>query len=208
MMDRRTFNKALGGLFAGALIPISEPIAATVSSLTPHTPSHFGLTHFGITSSFELPTTFGLGQIEVFQDIAEEPKIEGEFAFYTNEERTEEATVFFEGTHKEWSVDAKLAESVPDSILGKVVDDSHLSGQGRMFYEMKSVEVFYPNGGDQVNLLDIQRHRKERVNDRDQCYDIVLRVSSDSQETYTVTMKNALIVDLVIASDNENNFQS
>lgn len=206
-MDRRTFNKALGGLFAGALIPISEPIAATVSSITPHMPSHFGLTHFGMTTNFILPDFPGR-HLEIYENLDDEPKVEGEFAFYTNEERTEEATVFFESTHKECSVDAKPAESVPDNVFGKVVDDSYLSGQGRLFYEMNSVEVFYPNGGDQVNLLDIQRHRKERVNDRDQCYDIALGVSSGSQETYTVTMKNALIVDLVIASDNENNFQS
>ncbi len=200
-MDRRTFNKALSGLFAGALLPISEPLVATVVGTA--APSHFGLTHFGLTTSFTLDPIMGNGKLEPFIDIDEEPIIEGEFAFYTDEERTEEKTVFFEGKSKKWDVvaDPKPEPNDQTNVLegegqqGRVIEDNSHSPSGvfilyvqRVYYEMKSVEVFLPNDGDQVNLTDIQKGKR---------YDIVLKFSTDS-ETVSVTMRDASIKDIVI----------
>jgi hypothetical protein len=203
-MDRRTFNKALSGLFAGALIPISTPLVAKVVSNVAHTPSHFGLTHVGLTTNFSLESVMGLGQLEVYPDLNEEPQVDGEFAFYSDVERTIEKTVFFESKHKSWSVitDPTGRIGTKDSnIEGGCIADKgdHRENRHRVFYEMKSLEVFLPNGGNQIDLMNIQK---------DQRYDIILKVGADTQGLYSVTMKDSLINDIVTVSDNENNFQS
>ena len=200
-MDRRTFNKALGGLFAGAFLPITEPIVAGIVPGAAHMPSHFGLTHFGLTSSFTLEPILGSGKLEPFIDIEEEPIVEGEFAFYADEERTIENTVFFEGKSKKRDVVSEPQPEPSDQtnvlegeVVGRVIDDSAM----RCYYEMKSVEMFLPNDGDQINLMDIQKDKR---------YDIVLKFSTNDA-TGSVTMRDALITDIVTVSDNENNFQS
>jgi len=192
-MDRRTFNKALSGLFAGALIPISTPLVT--SMVGGATPGHFGLSHVGLTTYFDLSPIFGLGQLAVYPDLDEEPKIEGEFAYYTNKEKTIEKSVFFESTHKEYRTITKPIEKHPTPCLDvNMIAD----GTARVFYEMKDLEVFLTNGGDQIDLMDVERGKR---------YDIVLSIDS-GQDDCIVTMKNSLINDIITWNTNEDNFQS
>lgn len=102
-MDRRFFNKALASLAVApsALLGAGEWSAATAAS-TFNAVGHYGLTNLGITTSFILTQVFDQGQVEIFEDIEDDPKTEVQLSFYLNKERTIERTIHFKGEKKQW----------------------------------------------------------------------------------------------------------
>lgn len=174
-MDRRKFNKAAVGLFASLALPfkVVEGAAAPVVDAV----GHCGITNLGMTTSFTLEQTFVLGQLELYDDVEEDPIVQLSLSFYLDKDRKVERTVYFEGTKKQWIelTDAQKAVATDNRVKSPsaelISDVNSPPNKGRIFYAATDIEVYEPGTKQRVPVNKITK---------DDHYDIHVFISEDT----------------------------
>ena len=98
-MDRRTFNKGVGAFFGALALPGGIKAVGSVSESTPV----FVANNVEMTTTFDLSQVFTTGQLEIYENIEEEPDVDVDVSFWLDKDHKIERKVYFKGDNKTYS---------------------------------------------------------------------------------------------------------
>ena len=100
-MDRRTFNKSVGAFFGALSLPFGLKTIPTPVAKNPKI--YYAANSVGMSTTFELPQVFTLGDLKIYENIEEKPDVDVDVSFWLDKDHKIERKVYFKGDNKTWS---------------------------------------------------------------------------------------------------------